>query len=66
MKTEGSAMSNILRIMRDLGPRRLFLGLSTRILMVASLTAGQFLIYDTIKVFFGLPTTGNANSSSKK
>lgn len=56
-KTEGSVIAQVFRIMGQLGPKKLFLGLGARIAMVASLTAGQFFIYDGIKVMLGLPTT---------
>jgi solute carrier family 25 phosphate transporter 3 len=33
-------------------------GLGTRCVMVATLSAGMFLIYDTVKLACGLPTSG--------
>jgi len=56
-KSDAPMFTAIGRILTELGPRKLFLGLGTRIVMVGSLTAGQFLIYDYIKQIFGLPTT---------
>eukprot|EP00835_Amoeboradix_gromovi_P005180 NODE_462_length_8172_cov_0.295181.p6 type:complete len:123 gc:universal NODE_462_length_8172_cov_0.295181:5773-5405(-) len=46
------------RISKDLGFSGLWTGLGTRILMVGTLTALQWLIYDSFKVYTGLPTTG--------
>lgn len=52
--TDGSSiMSRLVVIAKDLGVRGLFLGLSTRIVMVGTLTAGQFAIYGDIKRVLG-------------
>ncbi|EHL02349.1 putative Mitochondrial phosphate carrier protein 2 [Glarea lozoyensis 74030] len=51
----GQAMS---RIYGNIGFRGLWNGLPTRILMIGTLTAFQWLIYDSFKVALGLPTTG--------
>lgn len=52
--TDGSSvMSRLVTIAKDLGPRGLFLGLSTRLVMVGALTAGQFAIYGDIKRVLG-------------
>jgi len=56
-KTDEPMFTAIGRIIRELGVNKLFLGLGTRIVMVGSLTAFQFLIYDYIKQIFGLPLT---------
>jgi len=53
-----SAMKAMTRIYGDIGFRGLWNGLPTRILMIGTLTAFQWLIYDTFKVSLGLPTTG--------
>jgi len=44
----------IVDIMKELGLRNLFLGLPTRIIMVGTLTAGQFFIYDGLKQLMGI------------
>jgi len=53
-KTEGSVTKSIVKIMRRLGPRGLYLGIGARCWMVGTLTAGQFFIYDAIKQAFGI------------
>lgn len=50
---EGSVMSRLFKMAGELGPRGLFLGLGPRIVMVATLTAGQFAIYGDIKRMLG-------------
>jgi len=51
------------RILKDLGFLGVWRGLGTRVIMIGTLTALQWLIYDYVKVYAGLPTTG---SSEKK
>ncbi|KAG9230408.1 mitochondrial phosphate carrier protein [Amylocarpus encephaloides] len=51
----GQAMS---RIYSKIGFSGLWNGLPTRIVMIGTLTAFQWLIYDSFKVALGLPTTG--------
>ncbi|TGZ81992.1 MC family mitochondrial carrier protein [Ascodesmis nigricans] len=51
----GGAMS---RIYRDIGFGGLWNGLAVRIVMIGTLTGLQWLIYDSFKIFVGLPTTG--------
>ncbi|KAL9622030.1 MAG: hypothetical protein Q9160_003529 [Pyrenula sp. 1 TL-2023] len=51
----GAAMA---RIYRNIGFTGLWNGLPVRIVMIGTLTGFQWLIYDTFKVFLGLPTTG--------
>jgi len=60
-KTTEPMGTAIIRIIRELGVAKLFTGLGTRCVMVGTLTAGQFFIYDYIKILFGLPTTGTAS-----
>jgi len=48
-----SVMSRLFTLGRELGPTGLFLGLGPRIIMVATLTAGQFAIYGDIKRVLG-------------
>ncbi|CAJ0630027.1 586_t:CDS:2 [Entrophospora sp. SA101] len=49
------------RILKDLGFLGVWRGLGTRVIMIGTLTALQWLIYDYVKVYAGLPTTGNVN-----
>ncbi|KAF2423747.1 mitochondrial carrier [Tothia fuscella] len=53
-----SAVKAIGRIYGNIGFKGLWNGLPTRILMIGTLTGAQWLIYDSFKVFLGLPTTG--------
>jgi solute carrier family 25 phosphate transporter 3 len=46
------------RIYTNIGFRGLWNGLPVRIFMIGTLTAFQWLIYDSFKVYLGLPTTG--------
>jgi solute carrier family 25 phosphate transporter 3 len=46
------------RIYSNIGFRGLWNGLGVRIGMIGTLTAFQWLIYDSFKVALGLPTTG--------
>jgi len=48
-----SVMGRLFKLAGELGPRGLFLGLGPRIVMVATLTAGQFAIYGDIKRVLG-------------
>jgi len=57
MKGAGS----IGNVIRNLGLRGLWLGVGPRCLMVGTLSAGMFLIYDSVKVMCGLPTTGGGH-----
>ena len=41
-----------------IGFKGLWMGLPTRIVMISCLTSMQWLIYDSFKIFVGLPTTG--------
>ncbi|EXJ64161.1 hypothetical protein A1O7_00497 [Cladophialophora yegresii CBS 114405] len=51
----GAAMS---RIYKNIGFSGLWNGLPVRIVMIGTLTGFQWLIYDSFKVYLGLPTTG--------
>jgi len=53
-----SAGKAISRIYRNIGFVGLWNGLPVRILMIGTLTGAQWLIYDSFKVYLGLPTTG--------
>ncbi|KAI5780721.1 phosphate carrier protein [Peziza echinospora] len=46
------------RIYKDIGFRGLWNGLPVRIVMIGTLTGMQWLIYDSFKIFLGLPSTG--------
>ncbi|KAL6244714.1 Cu/Pi carrier [Rhinocladiella similis] len=54
-ESAGKAMS---RIYGNIGFSGLWNGLPVRIVMIGTLTAFQWLIYDSFKVYLGLPTTG--------
>lgn len=53
-----SAMKAVSRIYGNIGFSGLWNGLPVRIIMLGTLTGFQWLIYDSFKVFLGLPTTG--------
>ncbi|KAL2014416.1 hypothetical protein VTN00DRAFT_1941 [Thermoascus crustaceus] len=53
-----SAASAVSRIYSNIGFKGLWNGLPVRIIMLGTLTGFQWLIYDSFKVFLGLPTTG--------
>jgi len=50
--------TKISKIYGDIGFKGLWSGLSTRILMVGTLTGLQWWIYDSFKTLTGLQTTG--------
>jgi len=54
---EGAGQA-ISRIYGNIGMKGLFNGLPVRIFMIGTLTGLQWLIYDSFKVYLGLPTTG--------
>uniref|UniRef100_A0A093V435 Mitochondrial phosphate carrier protein 2 n=1 Tax=Talaromyces marneffei PM1 TaxID=1077442 RepID=A0A093V435_TALMA len=58
MVTGESAMTAVSRIYSKIGFAGLWNGLTVRIAMLGTLTGFQWLIYDSFKVFLGLPTTG--------
>ncbi|KAK6430528.1 Cu/Pi carrier [Oleoguttula sp. CCFEE 5521] len=53
----GAAIS---RIYKDIGFGGLWNGLPVRIVMIGTLTGLQWMIYDSFKIFMGLPSTGGA------
>ena len=53
-ESEGSAVSQIIRVARTTGFVGLFLGLGPRIIQVGCMIGGQFLIYDSIKLWCGI------------
>lgn len=50
------------KILKDLGAKGIWRGLGPRIAMVGTLTALQWFIYDTFKVYVGLPTSGGSQA----
>lgn len=59
-KKASETMSGALkRIYADIGFKGVWNGLPVRIVMVGTLTGFQWLIYDSFKVYVGLPTTGH-------
>ncbi|KAK9711101.1 Cu/Pi carrier [Basidiobolus ranarum] len=52
-------------IVQDIGFSGLWRGLGTRIVMIGTLTALQWLIYDSFKTYVGLPTTGGTSKAEK-
>jgi hypothetical protein len=61
----GVAKPTVGSIYADIGFAGLWAGLGTRIVMIGTLTALQWLIYDSFKVYAGLPTTGAAAPEEK-
>jgi solute carrier family 25 phosphate transporter 3 len=61
----GVAKPTVGSIYSEIGFGGLWAGLGTRIIMVGTLTALQWLIYDTFKVAAGLPTTGSVAKEEK-
>jgi len=57
-KAGESALTAVSRIYGNIGFVGLWNGLPVRIVMIGTLTAFQWLIYDSFKVSLGLPTTG--------
>lgn len=57
-KAGEGALQAMTRIYGNIGFRGLWNGLPVRIVMIGTLTAFQWLIYDSFKVYLGLPTTG--------
>lgn len=60
---EGGPLLQIQRVVRAAGLDGLFAGLNVRILQVACMVGGQFCIYDSVKVFVGLPTASSATAN---
>eukprot|EP00695_Tsukubamonas_globosa_P003952 TRINITY_DN93_c0_g1_i1.p2 TRINITY_DN93_c0_g1~~TRINITY_DN93_c0_g1_i1.p2 ORF type:complete len:125 (+),score=67.59 TRINITY_DN93_c0_g1_i1:580-954(+) len=56
----------ISQILKQVGPVGIWSGLGLRIIMVGTLTALQWGIYDAFKVYSGLPTTGAKTEEPKK
>ncbi|GET85762.1 phosphate carrier protein, mitochondrial precursor-like protein [Leishmania tarentolae] len=56
------AMHGVLEVVRELRWSGIWKGLAPRLLMVAMLTALQWVTYDGFKVWTGLPTSGDAET----
>ncbi|BGP46611.1 Cu/Pi carrier [Rhodotorula kratochvilovae] len=56
----GQTKPSVGSIYSEIGFAGLWAGLGTRIVMIGTLTALQWLLYDSFKVYMGLPTTGAA------
>lgn len=56
---EGSGAA-VSRIYKDIGFSGLWAGLPIRIVMIGTLTGLQWMIYDSFKLFMGLPATGGS------
>ncbi|POW17187.1 hypothetical protein PSTT_00648 [Puccinia striiformis] len=63
---KGSTKPTVGTIYKEIGFGGLWAGLGTRIVMVGTLTALQWLIYDYVKVAFGFPTTGSVEPEPPK
>jgi len=65
-KAEGETTGALtVKILKDLGVLGIWRGLGTRIVMIGTLTALQWLIYDYVKVYSGFPTTGSEKKKSR-
>jgi len=60
-----AAMTATARIYKNIGFSGLWNGLPVRIVMIGTLTGLQWMIYDSFKLFVGLPTTGAAPPGKK-
>jgi solute carrier family 25 phosphate transporter 3 len=64
MNQLADSRATVLSVARDLGCAGLWKGLPVRLMMIGTITAMQWLIYDSFKVAVGLATTGSAPASS--
>lgn len=55
-------LKRIAHIIKNMGFRGLWVGIGLRSVFVGTLSAGMFLIYDSVKLAVGLPTTGGYKS----
>lgn len=62
----GEKQASAAEVVKSLGMRGLWTGLGPRIVMIGTLTALQWLSYDTFKVAVGLPTTGSTPEDEEK
>ncbi|KAI8645053.1 mitochondrial inorganic phosphate transporter [Parasitella parasitica] len=61
----GEKQAGALDVVKKLGMRGLWTGLGPRIFMIGTLTSLQWLIFDSVKAYLGLPTTGGAEEPKK-
>ncbi|KAA8493582.1 Mitochondrial substrate carrier family protein N [Porphyridium purpureum] len=61
-----TGLEHIVSICRKLGLSGLFLGLGTRLIQVALMIGGQFLIYDTVKMLCGIKIASAATTAEVK
>lgn len=54
------------RIYKEIGFGGLWNGLPVRIVMIGTLTGLQWMIYDSFKIFMGLPTTGGGAKAEEE
>jgi len=54
------------RIYKEIGFGGLWSGLPIRIVMIGTLTGLQWMIYDSFKIFMGLPTTGGSGQKAEE
>lgn len=54
------------RIYKEIGFAGLWNGLAVRIVMIGTLTGLQWMIYDSFKIFMGLPTTGGGPAQKEQ
>lgn len=59
-QSDGSPINQISRIIKIVGPSGLFIGLGPRLIQVSLMIGGQFLIYDSIKLWCGIATAAAA------
>jgi solute carrier family 25 phosphate transporter 3 len=62
-RTEKTGGSSVWSFVAQLGCKELWRGIVLRLVMIGTLTAIQWVIYDSFKVMVGLPTTGGAHPS---
>ncbi|KEG14006.1 putative mitochondrial carrier protein [Trypanosoma grayi] len=64
--SHATSKNTLCYIVRELGWRGLWRGIVPRLMMVGALTAIQWVLYDSFKVFVGLPTTGGRSVAAAK
>jgi solute carrier family 25 phosphate transporter 3 len=66
LNQQSDGKKTVAGILNELGIRGIWRGLGARIVMVGTLTALQWFIYDTFKVYVGLPTSGSSDEKDQK
>jgi len=61
---EEGSVAAMIRVARTLGAAGLFTGLGTRLVQVALMIGGQFLIYDTVKMWCGIKVASAVTSAT--